>query len=181
MTSSSKRHDPSSSSSKKHSSSKSSKTKSDDWTDITEPEERRRIQNRIAQRKFREKTKEHKEKSERDSRNRDHAGSSYHIPDSNEIVDEEDYSGLPWGSINMHHIVARGHESESKRGSSRDNYVRDDSRVYGDYGGSNDNSQSRTYSYGSHDSNSAGDLFDDTAFYNAYPDYDNTGGDSSHM
>ena len=41
-----------SSSSKKHSSSRN-KTKNDDWTDVTEPEERRRIQNRIAQRKFR--------------------------------------------------------------------------------------------------------------------------------
>ena len=41
-----------SSSSKKHSSSKN-KAKNDDWTDVTEPEERRRIQNRIAQRKFR--------------------------------------------------------------------------------------------------------------------------------
>lgn len=39
-------------SSKRHSSSKS-KAKSDDWTEVTEPEERRRIQNRIAQRKFR--------------------------------------------------------------------------------------------------------------------------------
>lgn len=43
------------SSSKRHSGSSKSKpkTKTDDWTDVTEPEERRRIQNRIAQRKFR--------------------------------------------------------------------------------------------------------------------------------
>lgn len=54
--SSSSKHHSSSSSSKKHSSSSSSKyrSKSDDWSEVTEPEERRRIQNRIAQRKFRE-------------------------------------------------------------------------------------------------------------------------------
>jgi hypothetical protein len=46
---------PHDSSSKKHSSKSKSKgkAKSDNWTDVTDPEERRRIQNRIAQRKFR--------------------------------------------------------------------------------------------------------------------------------
>lgn len=41
--------------SKRHSSKSSgkSKHKTDDWNEVTEPEERRRIQNRIAQRKFR--------------------------------------------------------------------------------------------------------------------------------
>lgn len=49
-------HHSSSSSSKKHGSSSSSSkhhSKGDDWSEVTEPEERRRIQNRIAQRKFR--------------------------------------------------------------------------------------------------------------------------------
>ncbi len=49
---------PHDSSSKKHSSKSKSKpkAKNDDWTGVTEPEERRRIQNRIAQRKFRTRT-----------------------------------------------------------------------------------------------------------------------------
>lgn len=47
-------HHSSSNSSKKHSSSSSRhQSKGDDWSEVTEPEERRRIQNRIAQRKFR--------------------------------------------------------------------------------------------------------------------------------
>jgi hypothetical protein len=45
--SSSKRHHGSSNKKERKSS------KSDDWSEVTEPEERRRIQNRIAQRKFR--------------------------------------------------------------------------------------------------------------------------------
>ncbi|KAK6077343.1 hypothetical protein SCUP234_06755 [Seiridium cupressi] len=169
MTSSSKTH---SSSSKKHSSSssKSKSSKSDNWSDVTEPEERRRIQNRLAQRKFREKAKEQKEQSERDARNEELAGSSYTVPSSEELLDDEgNCSGLPWGSISMRHVVSRGHESQSRRdgGSGHDDYAHGDD-VYGQHVGYNTNQTSPSYqSYGSHDNSSGGggDFFDDNAFY----------------
>lgn len=121
-------HHSSSSSSKKHGSSSSSKhqSKGDDWSEVTEPEERRRIQNRIAQRKFREKAREQKEREERESRNEQLAGSSYQVPVPEDFMSPEgggeygDYlSGVPWGGVSIQHMVAMGHESESRRGSRR--------------------------------------------------------------
>ncbi|EGS16956.1 uncharacterized protein CTHT_0072800 [Thermochaetoides thermophila DSM 1495] len=55
----------------------------DDWTEVTEPEERRRIQNHIAQRKF------------------------------NLAFEDTDLAGLPWGGLSIRHVVARGHAEAS--------------------------------------------------------------------
>lgn len=36
-------------------------------------------------------------------------------------------SGLPWGSVNLGHVVSKGLEAESKRSSGRNTYAGDDS------------------------------------------------------
>ena len=130
----------SSSISRKDKSSSKSKQKTDDWTDVTEPDERRRIQNRIAQRKFStsppnpltnqppptplsnqlspgEKAREQKDRAQRDAQNQQYAGSAYQVPAADDIsFDDADLSGLPWGGLNMRHVVARGHASASSGG-----------------------------------------------------------------
>ncbi|SPO00718.1 uncharacterized protein DNG_03466 [Cephalotrichum gorgonifer] len=125
--SSSKRHSGSGSSKSK---SKSKSQKSDDWAEVSEPEERRRIQNRIAQRKFREKTRETKERAERDARNQQHAASCYQVPSPSDIASEHEVSGLPWGTFSMRHVVSRGHEAASRRSSGRGDYIREDDPRY---------------------------------------------------
>lgn len=107
-----------------------------------------------------EKAKEHKEKAERDSRNQEYASNNYQIPQSGELADAEDLSGLPWGSFSMSHVVSRGHESESRRGSARDENV--DSRLY-DYEQFSDNQQAA--SYGSRDSGDFPSFEDPSYFY----------------
>ncbi|KAL5349998.1 hypothetical protein ACLOAV_005034 [Pseudogymnoascus australis] len=95
------------------------KAQKDDWSGVNEPDERRRIQNRLAQRKFREKAKDQKESRDRDAENQLHAGYSYTSPDPDDLCPDTELSGLPWGGPSMRHIVERGKVTQggSRQGS----------------------------------------------------------------
>ncbi|KAF1996079.1 hypothetical protein P154DRAFT_444076 [Amniculicola lignicola CBS 123094] len=102
----------------------SSKGRSDEWAGIQDPGERRKIQNKLAQRRFRDKVREQKEETEREVENQRRAGSSYTAPEPGEIDQNRDLSGLPWGGISMRHIVETGKTKEqSSQRSSRENSV----------------------------------------------------------
>ncbi|KAF1845947.1 uncharacterized protein K460DRAFT_282787 [Cucurbitaria berberidis CBS 394.84] len=99
-------------------------TKSDEWSDIKDPSERRKIQNKLAQRRFRDKVKEQKEEAEREEENRRRAGSSYASPEPETMDNNQTLSGLPWGGISMKHIVETGKNKEqNSQQSSQDNSV----------------------------------------------------------
>ncbi|KAH8726326.1 hypothetical protein GQ44DRAFT_614094 [Phaeosphaeriaceae sp. PMI808] len=101
-----------------------SRAKSDEWSDIKDPNERRKIQNKLAQRRFRDKVKEQKEENEREVENQRRAGSAYASPEPDEIETSQILSGLPWGGISMKHIVETGKTKEqSSQQSSRENSV----------------------------------------------------------
>ncbi|CAO2649005.1 Nn.00g099540.m01.CDS01 [Neocucurbitaria sp. VM-36] len=102
---------------------------SDEWSDIKDPSERRKIQNKLAQRRFRDKVKEQKEETEREAENQRRAGSSYASPEPENIDNNPTLSGLPWGGISLKHIVETGKNKEqSSQQSSRESR---ENSVYG--------------------------------------------------
>ncbi|KAF2133978.1 hypothetical protein P153DRAFT_353194 [Dothidotthia symphoricarpi CBS 119687] len=86
--------------------------RSDEWSHVRDANERRKIQNRLSQRRFRDKLKDQKQETEREVENQQRAGSSYATPDPDDIDPDQDLSGLPWGGISMKHIVKTGRTKE---------------------------------------------------------------------
>ncbi|PNP55135.1 hypothetical protein THARTR1_04824 [Trichoderma harzianum] len=144
-----------------------------EWSEVTDPEERRRIQNRIAQRKFRGKVKEQKERAEREAKDKENAGNSYRIPEPDDVDTEPEPSGLPWGSVSLSHIVSRGHEAESRKSSGQGTYL-EDSFVARNYSSSFSSEVRQTASYSSGGANDGyvdenTYVYDGPTFGHSYP------------
>ncbi|KAK5009655.1 hypothetical protein LTR60_005148, partial [Cryomyces antarcticus] len=116
---------------------------SENWESISDPNERRRIQNRQAQKRFRrwlccegltseemltsmlgDKIKLQKEESDRKAENQRQASSAYTPPEPGDLDVGDNLSGLPWGSLSMSHVVLKGKAKEqSSQQSSRETSV----------------------------------------------------------
>jgi hypothetical protein len=107
----------------------SSRSQNDNWRDIEDQTERRRIQNRLSQRKYRKFThitvhstmltnlEGEKEKKKRDdevrvAENQQVAGSAYTAPDARDLARNANPAGLPWGSVSLKHVVETGKAKE---------------------------------------------------------------------
>ncbi|KAH0548213.1 hypothetical protein GP486_008071 [Trichoglossum hirsutum] len=77
----------------------------DDWSRETDPYIRRRIQNKLAQRKFRERTKIEKQEKERNAKDTEQAEAIYSRFNPNDL---EDGGDLPWGGISIKHVMKTG-------------------------------------------------------------------------
>ena len=123
-------------------------SQAEDWRNIADQTERRKIQNRIAQRKYREYTRivsncmtvahaslgeKEKRKREDDVRiaeNQQAAGSAYAAPNARDLAPNANPVGLPWGSVSIKHVLEAGQAKEkqaqqaSREGSAGPAYAR---------------------------------------------------------
>ncbi|KAF2196281.1 hypothetical protein GQ43DRAFT_452468 [Delitschia confertaspora ATCC 74209] len=91
---------------------KDPKLTAEPWSEVKDPGERRKIQNKLAQRRFRDKVRDQKEETEREAENQRRAGSAYTTPEPGDLDPGQELSGLPWGGISMKHIVETGKAKE---------------------------------------------------------------------
>ncbi|KAI9808272.1 MAG: hypothetical protein M1825_004729 [Sarcosagium campestre] len=100
----------------------------DDWKHIKDPIERRKVQSRNAQRKFRQKERERKEEDTRNLEDTKRAGSAYESPKTEDLKRVEG-TGPPWGSLSIRHVVETGRAKErGSRRTSRESSATSESR-----------------------------------------------------
>ncbi|OAQ58086.2 hypothetical protein VFPPC_11398 [Pochonia chlamydosporia 170] len=94
-----------------------------EWAEVTDREERRRIQNRISQRRFRQKAKERRAKENRELQNQKHAGNIYCTPTATYLNADQELSGLPWGSLSICPVANRGHVRDTQQSGSLNTHI----------------------------------------------------------
>ncbi len=110
----------------------SSRSHEEDWRNIEDKTERRRIQNRLAQRKYRKCTnrtwthsfpdqsilgdlqKQKRDDEARVAENQQVAGSAYAAPEAKDLARNANPAGLPWGSISLKHVVETGKAKQER-------------------------------------------------------------------
>ncbi len=93
------------------------------------------------------------------------------------MAEDSDLSGLPWGSMNMQFMVAKGHEYATQQGSRRASDHRLDPQLLSPYGAG----YAQVSSFDGRDS--SGDdqtYYNDASPYGGYYDFDAPGGDAPH-
>ncbi|MCJ1471885.1 hypothetical protein MMC13_000526 [Lambiella insularis] len=103
-----------------HQGGESSRSQGEDWRNIVDQSERRKIQNRLAQRKYRDKEKRKREDDARIAENQQAAGSAYAAPNPKDLAPNANPTGLPWGSVSIKHVYEAGKAKEKAQQASRE-------------------------------------------------------------